>query len=62
MSFEVGAVGVVVVVVSVVVVAVVVAMTGVSTTVIMVDGCVAASSSFVQLGFTFRVIMKWCIM
>ena len=59
MSFEVVAVGVVV---SIVVEAVVVALTGVSTTVIMVVGCVAASSSVVQLGFTFRVIMKWCIM
>ena len=59
MSFEVVSVGVVV---SIVVEAVVVALTGVSTTVIMVVGCVAASSSVVQLGFTFRVIMKWCIM
>ena len=54
MSFEVVAVGVVV---SIVVEAVVVALTGVSTTVILVVGCVAASSSVVQLGFTFRVIM-----
>ena len=58
MSFEVVAVGVVASVdVSAVFVAVIVAVTGVSTTVIIADGCIAASLPVVQLGSTFRVVM-----
>ena len=63
MSFEVVAVGVVASVdVSAAVVAVVVAVTEVSTTVIIADGCIAASLPVVQLGSTFRVVMFVSVM